>query len=440
MAKKSKKFRNGLIIFLVLVLASFYPLSKLIPSVSETVYPEPAPSRSGCIGFTCADYFEQGDTMLFKIDSETYNDKCDLDTSFFGDTRDIAIPLLKIYKMEPTPYQSVAILEGERFSFDGNTPVSQTIRWTIPNNAPSGRYKIQEQVFCYRDVEFLPANDIFRGEILYDSVKAVSMETVSYIMISRNKPCLTKGAERCEGNKYQLCIDGDSYNGKVWTPLKQTKGKCGVECIDSSDCSPDKKCDSSFKCVARCTPRFDMICIGNYVYEKNSCTGEETLVKSCGSGYECSNAECQKIQEPEQEPECPSLGTKPCYEAIKTRFAGCDVWDDTPCQISSSCTDGELAYKDCPDESTILESECVNGDMRFTDNSCPEMECKFNSDCAKGYKCIDGGKCIEDEINIVDEDENKTFYTMLIVIIILGVLLFGTFIYLIFSGSKDDKK
>ncbi len=434
MKKENRSMLVGSVL-VFLVIGIILLLNFLVPQAKETIYTEIAPQKD-CVDFACASWFEQGSTMLFRIDSTTWKTKCDLSTQIFHGTKDIAVPTLKIYKTSPSPLQTVAIIEGERFDFyDENKRTSQTIRWNIPKSAPSGVYRVVEAIYCYTDATFEGGRTLTGKILSYDNVFQTSTESTGYFRVSKEEPCLLRSS-RCEGNKWKECAKGDSYNGFAWKDPRPVKGKCGVDCITSNDCGAEQKCDSSFKCVEICQPRFDKLCKDVAIYERNSCTGEETYKKTCD--YDCISGECIRMPEPEpvEEPECPTLGVKPCDDAVKTRFAGCDVWDDLNCQIDTKCSEGDVEEEMCADGNKIVASQCIGGEMLRIESMCPQIECRFNSDCSEGYKCVDGGKCEKDEVEVKEEKEIPLWVFIVIPIFVVGILLIAL-LFLVLSKKKE---
>ena len=199
-----------------------------------------------------------------------------------------------------------------------------------------------------------------------------------------------------------------SYNLQCKSNLCNSKHICGKEAITEKCEWESLKCSTDKKSILECTGDFDnptwsklrtcsqgKECTEGVSY--SSCTpivDEEDntvevclddTVKECDDGTSVTTDECiNGISEPTELDCIPDGGAGDVSED--------DIITNTPCTSNK-----ELS---CPDKSTIISWECVNGLYERTANKCSlaqGAECSSSNDCSSGKVCNDAGKCTTSE-------------------------------------------
>ena len=66
------------------------------------------------------------------------------------------------------------------------------------------------------------------------------------------------------------------------------------------------------------------------------------------------------------------------------------------CANNDDCKRGEICYRrGCVDSCLSKESVCPKGRYCHIDDKACLLPCRFDQDCARGYKCSKGGQCLK---------------------------------------------
>lgn len=247
----------------------------------------------------------------------------------------------------------------------------------------SGRFVLNEEQNSnpYKQKSFLGNlnQDIFDKDSGYDiearfvcldkGVEPISKTSYNSVRVLPRQACKSNTERRCVGDKIYW------YNS------------CGSRGDIYKSCSSNQYC-SDAQCITKqpeCTSKKYKECDNNQVYWFDSCGKKEELVVACTSSQYCADGQCLvKEEEQEEEKTCGDQPEPPCAEASWEAYPYCQ-WNMESCPLQ--CT--EDIMQSCADGSSITEHTCTAGELSKTSQECPAVFCTADTDCKKGYACVE---------------------------------------------------
>ncbi len=176
----------------------------------------------------------------------------------------------------------------------------------------------------------------------------------------------------CTPNTSLKCVGNSVYNFD----------SCGNQGSVYQQCSSDQQCTNG-QCVNNCIDHSSKRCSNNSVYWYDSCGTKQDVYQQCGSNQICQNGQCID----QQQPECST--NSDCGTSGYTGSAYCgnggDVYQD---YITYTCKNAGSSNSYCSNSTTSRMKTNCTANQTCSNGSCVDqnIECSTNSDCGvSGY-------------------------------------------------------